>query len=411
MNVNEFLSKIGGSSNNRVNFEKQRKIEKIYLSVKEKQGRYQVLPIPSVVTNFPFVELPKTREVNMPRKNVHPDGTESTYNAWIKFLPLSAYTVRDETGREVSSLTAADEALLRQAYAVHEELCQELDFRNNAIDPVIGKLLRIKNYTLFHAHCMNWWSLQDQRTPARQNFDALFVITGKNFGTALKGDVENYGIMNTCPDNWLDEVYNRELSNRSGFMMFTVQNDSTRPGFTFTVAHATGKADYLQGVQISQEDMDLMSDPIEAFLGWQANPHAAENTPVGQRRLFNEKLIRDAVNFMSMQLQEIRMSKQAGNDPKVAIEAVNERVLNSQVPTDTMGHTTNDPLLADLAKKTPDQNTIVDAQDVISKNQDPFATPPSSQIDPITGMPIGSGDSKPSSTPDFTAGFGSSMPF
>ena len=112
--VNDFVARLEQNTpGSNKNFEKQRRLEKIYLNVPANFGRYQVLPLPSLITGFPYVELPNTREINLPRKNVKPDGTETIYSAWIKILPMSAYTVRDESGREVSSLTANDEKLLQ----------------------------------------------------------------------------------------------------------------------------------------------------------------------------------------------------------------------------------------------------------------------------------------------------------
>jgi hypothetical protein len=415
-NVNDFVARLEQNTpGSNKNFEKQRRLEKIYLNVPANFGRYQVLPLPSLITGFPYVELPNTREINLPRKNVKPDGTETIYSAWIKILPMSAYTVRDESGREVSSLTANDEKLLQQAYSIHEELWKELDAKNNAMDPTIGKLIRKKNYTLFHAHCVNRWALDNMRSPERQNFDALFVITSKKFQEALKNDISQFGMLNGLGDDWLNQVYNRDLTGRQGFLMFTVQRDPTRPGFSFTANHAVGKGDYLKSVEIKQEDMDLMGDPIETFLGWQCGKNA-EEVPVGQKRLFNENLITQAINFMTQQLAKIRMAKQSGGDVAAAIAATNEEALKAQAPTDTMGQTTNDPMLAEMANRAAEanmnQNVAVNPQTIAERNTDPFATPPAAHIDPITGSPVGSGfgsqQSAPFSTPSFAnPGFGS----
>ena len=53
-----------------------RKIEKISLSFNGNHGKYQILPVNSTVTGFPFRELKNTRELQFPMKNTLVDGTE-----------------------------------------------------------------------------------------------------------------------------------------------------------------------------------------------------------------------------------------------------------------------------------------------------------------------------------------------
>lgn len=392
--VNDFVSKLEKNTPSAKNFEKQRRLEKVYLNAPVNFGRYQVLPLPSLVTGYPYVDLPRTREINLPRKNMKSDGTELVYNAWIKILPSSAYTVRDDTGREVSSLTINDEKLLRTAHSLHDELFNELEMKDNAMDPVLGKLIRIKNYTLFHAYCVNRWTLENMRTPERQNFSALFVVTSKKFQEALTNDINQFGLINGLDDAWLNQVYNRDLTGHQGFLMFSVQRDSSRPGFSFTANHAVGKGDYLKTVSIPEDDMALMGDPIETFLGWQANRND-ETVQVGQKRLFNENLINETINFMTQQLAKIRIAKQTGGDVKAAIAATNEEVLRAQAPTNTMGRVTNDPMLANMASEANSnvmnnnfQNVAVNPQEVVNRNTDPFSTPPAAHLDPVTASPV-----------------------
>ena len=392
--VNDFVSKLEKNTPSAKNFEKQRRLEKVYLNAPVNFGRYQILPLPSLVTGYPYVDLPRTREINLPRKNMKSDGTELVYNAWIKILPSSAYTVRDDTGREVSSLTINDEKLLRTAHSLHDELFNELEMKDNAMDPVLGKLIRIKNYTLFHAYCVNRWTLENMRTPERQNFSALFVVTSKKFQEALTNDINQFGLINGLDDAWLNQVYNRDLTGHQGFLMFSVQRDSSRPGFSFTANHAVGKGDYLKTVSIPEDDMALMGDPIETFLGWQANRND-ETVQVGQKRLFNENLINETINFMTQQLAKIRIAKQTGGDVKAAIAATNEEVLRAQAPTNTMGRVTNDPMLANMASEDNSnvmnnnfQNVAVNPQEVVNRNTDPFSTPPAAHLDPVTASPV-----------------------
>lgn len=411
-NVSDFVARLEQNLPQAKTFVQQRKLDKVYLNAPTNLGRYQVLPFTSLVTDYPYVDLPKTREINLPRKNIKSDGTENVYQAWIKLLPKSAYVVKDETGRITSSLTAANEQLLDQAYAIHEQLWNELDVKNNAMDPVIGKLIRKKNYTIFHAYCVNKWALDNMRTPERQNFSALFVVTSNKFQQSLKDDISQFAVMNGCGDDWLNQVYNRDLTDRQGFLMFTAQRDPSRPGFNFTTNHAIGKGDYLKPISIDSEDATLMEDPIETFLGWQAGRYP-DGTPVGQRRLFNEALITEAINFMTKQLAQIRMAKQSGGDVKAAIAATNDEALNSQTPTTTMGQTTNDPMLAQMAQA--QENMVANPQAVVERNTDPFTTPPAAHIDPITGAPTtsaGSNFAKPSfMSPGFGGNSGSGLPF
>jgi hypothetical protein len=394
INVNDFISKLESNVPGAKGFEKQRKIDKIYLNAPVNYGRYQVLPFPSVITNFPFIDLPYTREISIPIKNVKSDGTESVYNGWIKLLPMSAYVLKDETGKHLSSsLTAADEQLLQQAYKLHEDLCKELDLKANAVDPVIGKLIRKKNYTLFHAFCVNKWTI-DARNPERQNFSALFVATSRKLSEAILDDISQLSLVNSSNDGWLDQVYNRNANGRSGFLMFSVQRNPVNPGFQFGVSHTIDKADYLKNVNIEKEDIDLMSDPVETFLGWQC-PKDISNVPYGQRRLFNADIIKKAIDFMSKQLASINIAKQNGTDIKAAICATNEEILKAQTPTNTMGQQTNDPMLAQMADKAASMNTVgqnnipTNPQSVINKNYEPFTNPPAAHIDPVTSAPVG----------------------
>ena len=133
-----------------------RSLEKIYLSYPGNYGKYQIFPMNSVVTGYPFVILKDTREIKITKKNVLPDGTENVFDAWIKILPVDAYQMLDSTGRVVSSLTADDENLLIQASGVFDQLYEELG--GNQKDQKLNKaisLLRRRNYTIFHGKCLS----------------------------------------------------------------------------------------------------------------------------------------------------------------------------------------------------------------------------------------------------------------
>lgn len=391
-NVDSFLGKlheIAPKSNNQ-NFERKKPLEKLFLNNKNTFGRYQVLPMNSVISDYPFVSLPGTREINMPRKNISSDGQETVYEAWIRLLPKSAYTMREpSTGHEVSSLTAAQEQLLDQAHQVFDELYNELDAKNNISDPTVYKLVRKRNYSIFHAYCINAWLNGDMRKPARQNFSALFVLTSKAFLTRIEENISETSVTSGLGlDSWIGTIYNRELANRRGYLMFTV-NKGDAPGFNISLSHQLNSENLLAGVQIPAEDAELMSSPVESFLGWQAERN--ENVPVDQKCLFNKNLITQAIEYMTDQLAKIRITKQSGGNIADAIKATNEKILGTQAPTNTRGQETNDPILAQQARQVADvgnRNQAMNPSAVTEKNDNPFQTPPAAHMDPVTSKPV-----------------------
>jgi hypothetical protein len=360
---------------------KNRVLEKIYLNYPGNFGRYQIFPMDSIVTDFPFQTLFDTREINIPRKNLAADGTVNVYNAWIKLLPKSAYIMKDATGRQVSSLSAADELLLGQAHMVFDQLCNELDMRNNRA-PEVTNLVRKRNYTVFFGYCLNKWN-SDSRTPERQNFCGLFVCTAKGFITSVEENITERTLMNGGDSSWIPSVYNRQLSGRDGFLMFSIQQNKMQAGYSVTASHEFGRAKNLEGTVISEEDAELMVDPVEAFLGWQANRD--ESAP-GTRRLFNPTLTQEAITFMTEQLAAIRMAKQTGMTIADAIENTNNQALANQQFTNTQGQATNDPMLAEMAKEQETNFSQVDPSK-LAANNDPYSTPPAAHIDPVTNAP------------------------
>lgn len=406
--VDDFLQKLAAKTPKakEESANKNRKLEKIYLNFPGNFGRYQILPMDSVVLDFPFVTLFNTREINIPRKNMSADGAESVYDAWIKLLPKDAYTMKDpSTGRVVSSLTAANEQLLNQAYMIFDQLFEELDARNNR-EPEITKLLRKRNYTIFHGYCINKWDLNDSRSPNRQNFCGLFVCTAKGFMNAIETSIEEKTLIDN-DNTWIPSVYNRQLSGRDGFLMFSIAPNKLQAGYSVTVSHEVGRAKSLEGYVISEEDAELMMDPVQSFLGWQANKD--EENPVQQKRLFNAKLIQEAITYMSQQLAAIRMAKETGLKIGEAISRTNAEVLATQVPTNTMGETTNDPILAQMSgtmNNNPNFGNV--SERVINNNDQPFVTPPVAHIDPITSAPVDPGTT--SSPNPFNSGFGQETP-
>jgi hypothetical protein len=397
--VNSFLEKLQSMSpaTKKQNLVNRRILDKVFTNFKGNYGRYQILPMNSVVSDFPFVTLMNTREIHIPRRNQATDGTVKDYNAWIRLLPESAYTIKDpSSGNEVSSLTAAEEQLLHQAYTVYEELYKELDARNNAMDPVVSNLIRRKNYTIFHGYCVNQWPLGDTRNMARNNFSALFVVTAKGFIDKVTDSIQEASITSGRDSaEWLKEIYNRDLSGRKGSFLFSVSKAETGAGFNISVTHTPGANPTIDHVVIPEEDGELMSNPVETFLGWQAR-RQTEDVPASERRLFNETIIREAIEFMSDQLAKIRIAKQNNTSVKDAIEATNKEILEKQPLTNSRGQATNDPILAQMGNTKAENasggygenNVAANPEAVAAKNTNPYQNPPVSHMDPITGAPM-----------------------
>lgn len=424
MNVDDFMAKLStqtATKKGNSEFKKGRVLEKISLNFPGNFGRYQILPMNSVVEDYPFVTLYNTREICVPRKNMAADGTENEYNAWIKLLPKKGYQMKDLTGRIVSSLTAEEEQLLQEAWTVFDQLFDEVDARNNL--EMQKNLLRKRNYTIFNGYCLNCWDFESTRAPRRQNFSGLFVCTAKGFTNAVEDNIKERSIMNGGDMSFVESIYNNKTTGRDGFMMFSISRSKSTPGFTVTVNHESGKAQMLAGVTIPEEDAELMQDPVETFLGYQAR-HDNENAP-GSKRLFNAPLIKEAIAFMTSQLAAIRMAKQSGTSVDEAIKATNATALANAVPTDRRGQQTNDPMLASMS--TP-ETPATSAESVAAANTAPFQTPPAARIDPTTGAPVNTNpgfggfgqetqqqQAAPFTAPGFAnpfgAGNGSGMPF
>lgn len=355
-------------------------VEKISLNFPGNYGRYQVLPLDSVVTDFPYVTLFDTREISIPRKQVAADGTETAYQAWIKLLPKEGYLMKDMSGRVVSSLTADEEQLLGEARELFNQLFNEVDARNNL--QMQKDLCRKRNYTIFHAMCLNKWDFEDSRAPKRQNFCGLFVCTAKGFMNAVEDNINERTLMNGGDGSWIDGVYNRKLNGRDGFVMFSISKNKTAAGYTCSVSHESGKSQMLAGVTIPAEEADMMQDPVYNFLGWQANKEEAAQP--AQRRLFNANLIKEAIAFMTQHLAAIRMAKQNNQSVEEAIKATNELALKNATVAKPA---TNDPMLQAQTAGQPQ----VSAERVINANIASQAqqTPPAAQLDPISGAFVG----------------------
>lgn len=375
MTVEDFMKKIEQQSAAPMmkNENREKSVEKIALNFAGNYGRYQILPLNNVITDYPFVKMDNTREICIPRKFVNKEGTEVSYQDWIKILPKSAYIMKDSTGRVIPSLTSEEERTLGEAYQIFDQLFNELDAKNNR--EVAGKILRKRNYTIFHAYCMNMWKFDDSRTPARQNFSGLFVSTAKGFVQAVDDDIKNTALLSGGDNSWLLDVYSNDRTGRKGCLMFNINRAQT--GYTVNVQHKPGMAVPLQDVEIPKEDYDKMQDPVATFLGRQANYEENVTDPC-QRRLFNSALIKEAINFMAQQLAAVRAAKSNGTSIEEAIEITNNAALSGV----TAAPATNDPMLATASASAPNASTIQ------ANNTDPYQNPPVFHNNPITGAPV-----------------------
>lgn len=403
-NVQGFLDALEQNTNQQSNFDSQnngnaRTLDKLYLSYPGNYGKYQIMPMVSSVTGQPFEFLNNTREVKVTRKSAKQDGTETTYDAWIRILPPSAYHMIDSTGRLVSSLTSEEEQILAQAQQTFDALYIELGGRekDEALRKKIAEHLRRRDYTLFHAYCMNKWNLNDMRQAEKSNFSALFVCSAKGFLQAVSDNVADTTLTSGNNPEWMNQVYNRELSGRSGYMLFSIAlNVGGKVGYSITVNHAINNAAFMEQYRISQEDAELMQDPVESFLGWQAS----KDQP---GKLFNAKLIQEITAEMAAELAAVRAAKSTGGDVFAAMKATSEMAANS-IPATPM---TNDPMLQ--------QGMVPGATNpgaVFGANNAPFQTPPASHVDPINPQPMQQG--APYQQPGFAqfgqAGYGASQP-
>ena len=406
-NVQGFLDALEQNTN-QTNYENQnngnaRTLDKLYLSFPGNYGKYQIMPMVSTVTGQPFEFLNNTREVKVTRKSQKQDGTETTYDAWIRILPASAYHMIDSTGRLVSSLTTEEEQILAQAQQTFDALYVELGGRekDEALRKRIAEHLRRRDYTLFHAYCMNKWNLNDMRQAEKTNFSALFVCSAKGFLQAVSDNVADTTLTSGNNPEWMNQVYNRQLSGRSGYVLFSIAlNVGGKVGYSITVNHAINNAAFMEQYQISQEDAELMQDPVESFLGWQASKEQPG-------KLFNAKLIQEVTAELAAELAAVRAAKSTGADVFAAMKATSEMAAQSAAPIN--GPMTNDPM---LQQTQPMGQPMANPAAVFGANNAPFQTPPASHVDPVNPQPMNAG--APYQQPGFAqfgqAGYGASQP-
>jgi len=398
-NVQDFLKTLENSKPQATNTApRDRVLDRVYLNFPDNYGKYQIFPMNSTVTGFPFVQMADTREVKISRKINLNDGSTVTSEPWVKLLPEDAYVMLDQSGRVVSSLTGDEAQLLGTARMLWEQLYNELGGNLKMTDPAnqAKDWVRRRHYTVFNGKCLNQWSLNDPRNPTKQNFAALFVCTAKGFLQAIYDNIEDGKISHGGDVAWLDQVYNRDLDHRQGYLIFTIaMNQGGKVGYTVTATHESDKGQYLTNFGVTPEEAEAMQDPVETFLGWQAGKE-------GNGRLFNRRLIQETIDYMTQQLAAARMAKSTGASVEDAMKAT---AASAMVGSNT-GAPQTDPMMA--AHQAP---TMTNPQAVIQNNTTPFQNPPVAQIDPVSQTPVNPGMNPGFGGQPQFAGFGSNNPF
>lgn len=392
-NVQDFLKTLENSKPQAINTQyKDRLLEKVYLNFPDNYGKYQIFPMNSTVTGFPFVSLPDTREVKIHRLINLQDGSQQTSEPWIKILPDDAYVMVSPDGRLVNSLTSNEAQLLGTARALWDQLFDEMGGNQKTTDGSMNKAkeyLRKRQYTIFNAKCLNKWSLNDARNPERSNFAGLFVCTAKGFSQAISDNIEDGKISHGGDVEWLGQIYNRDLDHRQGYLIFSIaMNQGGKIGYTVSATHESDKGPYLTNYGITPEEAELMQDPVETFLGWQAGKESPG-------RLFNHRLIQETIDYMSQELAAVRMAKSSGMSIEDAIKNTTAAAMIS-VPGGVVNNT--DPML----QQGQQPQGMTNPQAVMGANTTPFQNPPAAQIDPISQTPVTPGFSQPG----FAQGFG-----
>lgn len=399
-NITNFLKNLEQNQpkSNRFRIKQESKIEKIYLSHPDWYGKYQIFPMISTSTGQPFTFMKKTREIKLSRKIVTQAGEEKEFESWIKILPAEAYTMPSPDGQIVSSLTAGDEELLSNVQASFDNLYEELGGTSKERNPELNKTIgymRRRNYTMFYARCLNHWLENNQRSPKHTNFSALFICSAKGFPEVIQNNINDTVIQYGDPSTWIDKIYNRNLSNREGFLLFSISlGFGSNVGYTLSAQHIINPQ--LVGNEIIPSDeAELMTDPVEGFLGWQASRKEPG-------RLFNKELMEETLNTINKQLAAVRATKGVNMD--AAANATTETAMASQ-PQQVPGSI--DPML----RSQYEAHNFSNPQAVVDGNTDPYKNPPAAQIDPISQQPINpNSGSAPFVSPAF-AQAGNDLPF
>ena len=165
-------------------------------------------------------------------------------------------------------------------------------------------------------------------------------------------------------------------------------------GYSLSAQHVIGNNQVASQV-IPEDEAELMHDPIEGYLGWQAD-HKEPG------RLFNRRLMEETLATINQQIAAARASK--GMNPGMAAAATTGTAFASQggnIPQ------TNDPMLQGQGVYAQPAG-MTNPEAVMNGNTNPYQTPPAAQIDPLTQAPVNNGAQFVS--PAFAQG-GNNLPF
>ena len=306
-----FLKSIEQTSTKGVNSAEDSKLVRtVYLSQPANHGKYQIFPMNSTVTGLPFVQLPKTREIKIPRTLRKSDGTEVTYDYWVKILPHSAFDEMDEMGRTTSGLTSSESQLLSSVQAAFDKLYAAMGGfeKEKSKNLTVGKL-RKKNYTIFYAKCLQHWGLDNPRQAEETNYSALFVCAAKGFTEVLNDNIKDIIMENGGDESWLDQIYNRNLTGRTGYMTFNISLPQNIVGYKLTIDHKYNSQQFVNEV-ITPEEESLMQDPVERFLGWQVDKERHRN--------FNARVLEEVLTFINAELANYPESGNTNSGPSIS---------------------------------------------------------------------------------------------
>lgn len=402
LNVEMFLEQLAAATpKSRSDEPRNSVLNYINLSIPDNFGKYQVFPMISEVTGLPFTYLTKTREINLPRL-----GTDQY--KWYKLLPLNAYQFMDSTGRLVSSLTDGEADLLNKAYGLFDSLNASLPDTFN--DKKKKDIVRVKDYTIFNAYVINKYS-SDVNKPERSNFAALFICSSKRFSGEINMDIQmqstNYG-----GTGFVSDIYNRKLTGRTGWLIFSIGKATQGFGYSVGVSHAANLAPNVTGgYSISEEQANAMKDPVRNFLAWQSGPEG--------KSTFNREVIEYIINQMTQMYSKINSASVSYSTNSVSQAQVNTAVgaVQQRNPQQYV-----DPIVAQYnaqhSNVAPQQTMVQTPSQVAANNTNVYSVPPAAQIDPVTGAPSNMGTPQQSSfgynAPSFanpSAGQGQPNPF
>lgn len=364
-------------------------LERVHFGQEAAHGTYQIIPFNNPVTDYPYVTMFDTKEVNIPFVQTE-NGQQVEKQNWHKILPKDVYIMKDPSGRVVESLSAADS----QLYDTVEKAWREVNAalggykkqadRTPAEDKRRSQYVRTKNYTIFNGYCVNRAG-DGGRGTVREKFCALFIVPAKGFMTAVSNNMNQVTAFeqNNTTD-WIANIYNDDMNSRMGSIILSISRTPTQPSYNVTVSHKcipNGGAP----IQISMSDEDkayMSNSPIENFLGKLA-PENPKSTSPADKRLFNRAEYEKILDALMKILASVTATNSVSQAQAVA--ATNQLAMqNIQQPISGSA----DPMLQQMVND-PSANGV--QQRIIANNTNPTVNPPAAHNDPITSAPVNSG--------------------